>query len=78
MDGGLDGSHEANDMTKNAGDESDTLSDIDDVEVHFTFSFISRIDKLKTKAKRFHCQSDIWVLSMPVLVCLKSKYFFID
>ncbi|OWM73163.1 hypothetical protein CDL15_Pgr001277 [Punica granatum] len=33
IDGGLDGSHEEDNMTTNAGDESDTLSDIDDVEV---------------------------------------------
>ncbi|XP_031391466.1 transcription factor IIIB 60 kDa subunit-like [Punica granatum] len=32
-DGGLDGSHREDNMTTNAGDESDSLSDIDDVEV---------------------------------------------
>ncbi|PKI70044.1 hypothetical protein CRG98_009507 [Punica granatum] len=31
-DGGLDGSHREDNMTTNAGDESDSLSDIDDVE----------------------------------------------
>lgn len=30
---------EANNGNANAGDESDTLSDIDDIEVRFTYTF---------------------------------------
>lgn len=43
MDGHLYGTDEANDMTTIAGDESDNLSDIDDVEVHFMFSDFLKI-----------------------------------